>query len=212
MVLKLHGVKGSTCTQRVLTALYEKEVPYELITIDFAKAEHKSEKYLKLQPFGKIPVLEDDGFNLFESRAIAKYIAKKYASQGTPLMPAEGDLKAYGLFEQACSLEEFYFDPAASAIAFEKIFKKWKGLGEPDEAELAKHAAALDKTLAVYEGILSKTKYLAGDELTLADLFHVPYGKMTRDAGYLSTFEKYPHVAKWFDGLLARESWKKVTL
>ncbi len=100
MVLKVHGVKGSTCTQRVLTALYEKGVEYELITIDFAKAENKSEKYLKLQPFGKIPVLEDDGFILFESRAIAKYIVKKYASQGTPLMPAEGDLKAYGLFEQ----------------------------------------------------------------------------------------------------------------
>jgi glutathione S-transferase len=84
-------------------------------------------------------------------------------------------------------------------------------MGEPDEAQLAKHAAALDTTLAVYEGILSKTKYLAGDEVTLADLFHVPYGKMARDVGYLSTFEKYPHVAKWFDGLMERESWKKVT-
>ena len=84
-------------------------------------------------------------------------------------------------------------------------------MGEPDEAQLAKHAAALDTTLAVYEGILSKTKYLAGDEITLADLFHVPYGMMARDVGYLSTFEKYPHVAKWFDGLMERESWKKVT-
>jgi glutathione S-transferase len=100
MVLKIHGVKGSTCTQRVLTALYEKDVPFELITIDFSKAEHKSEKYMKLQPFGKIPVLDDDGFILFESRAIAKYIAKKYAGQGTQLIPADGDLKAYGLFEQ----------------------------------------------------------------------------------------------------------------
>jgi len=100
MVLKIHGIKGSTCTQRVLTALYEKGVPYELVTVDFAKGEHKSEKYMKLQPFGKVPALEDDGFILFESRAIAKYIAKKYESQGTPLLPAEGDLKAYGLFEQ----------------------------------------------------------------------------------------------------------------
>jgi len=103
MVLKVHGVKGSTCTQRVLTALHEKEVPYELVVVDFKTAEHKSEKYMReLQPFGKIPVLEDDGFILFESRAIAKYIAKKYAGQGTPLMPAEDDLKAYGLFEQVC--------------------------------------------------------------------------------------------------------------
>ncbi len=100
MVIKVHGVKGSTCTQRVLTALHEKNVPFELVVIDFAKAEHKSEKYMKLQPFGKIPVLDDDGFILFESRAIAKYIAKKYAGQGSPLVPADDDLKAYGLFEQ----------------------------------------------------------------------------------------------------------------
>ncbi|PMD41334.1 putative glutathione S-transferase [Hyaloscypha variabilis F] len=211
MVLKVHGTKGSTCTQRVLTALHEKGVPYELIIIDFKVAEHKSEKYMKLQPFGKIPVLDDDGFILFESRAIARYIAKKYAGQGTPLLPAEDDLKAYGLFEQACSLEQFYFDPAASQIAFEKVFKGLKGLGGPDEAQLAKLAAALDTTLAVYEGLLQKHKYLVGDELTLADLFHIPYGKMARDVGYLELFEKYPHVAKWFDGLLARESWKKTT-
>jgi glutathione S-transferase len=102
MVLKVYGAKRSTCTQRVLTALYEKGVPYELITIDFSKAENKSEKYMKLQPFGKIPVLDDDGFILFESRAIAKYIAKKYAGQGTSLIPAEDDLKAYGLFERVC--------------------------------------------------------------------------------------------------------------
>jgi glutathione S-transferase len=100
MVLKVHGTKGSTCTQRVLTALYEKGVPYELVIVDFSVAEHKSEKYMKLQPFGKIPVLDDDGFILFESRAIAKYIAKKYAGQGTALIPAEDDLKGFALFEQ----------------------------------------------------------------------------------------------------------------
>jgi glutathione S-transferase len=103
MVLKVHGSKGSTCTQRVLTALYEKGVPYEIVNINFSVGEHKSEKYMKLQPFGKIPVLDDDGFILFESRAIAKYIAAKYAGQGTPLLPAESDLKAYGLFEQVCN-------------------------------------------------------------------------------------------------------------
>jgi hypothetical protein len=97
MVLKIHGAKGSTCTQRVLTALYEKNVPYELVTINFSMGEHKSEKHMKIQPFGKVPVL---GFILFESRAIAKYIAAKYAGQGTPLLPAESDLKAYALFEQ----------------------------------------------------------------------------------------------------------------
>lgn len=102
------------------------------------------------------------------------------------------------------------FHQNSSEVENANIFR-WEGLGGPDETQLAKHAAALDTTLAVYEGILSKTKYLAGDDITLADLFHVPYGAMVRGSGYLNLFEKYPHVAKWFDALLAGESWKKVT-
>ncbi|KAK0705966.1 hypothetical protein B0T26DRAFT_679725 [Lasiosphaeria miniovina] len=132
MVLKIYGTKTSTCTKRVLAVLYEKKAGL-------------------LHPFGKVPVLEDDGFVLFESRAIANYIARKFAGQGTPLLPADDDVKARALFDrlQAASLEAFYYDPAVSTLVTEKVFKK----------------------------------------------------------GYLETFEKYPHVEKWFAGLLALKSW-----
>lgn len=102
MVLKVHGVAQSTCTRRVLVVLEEKKVPYELVTVKFMEGEHKKPAHLAIQPFGKVPVLEDDGFFLYESRAIAKYIAKKYEGQGTKLIPVDGDLKAYGLFEEVC--------------------------------------------------------------------------------------------------------------
>ena len=59
---------------------------------------------------------------LFESRAIARYIEAKYAKQGTPLAPTE--LKAVALFEQAASIETADFDPSASALTYEKAFKK----------------------------------------------------------------------------------------
>lgn len=105
MVIKLHGVQQSTCTRRVLVVLEEKKVPYELVKVDFMAKEHKSEAFLKLQPFGKVPVLEDDGGFIYESRAIAKYIAKKFAEQGTKLVPADDDFVGYGLFEQVyCTL------------------------------------------------------------------------------------------------------------
>lgn len=123
MVLKLHGIAQSTCTRRVATILKEKNVPYELVPVDFAKGEHKSAEYLKKQPFGQVPYLDDDGFIVFESRAIGRYIAAKYRDQGTPLLPDPSDLKATALFEQAASIETSDFDPYASGIAAEKVFK-----------------------------------------------------------------------------------------
>ncbi|KAL2075178.1 hypothetical protein VTL71DRAFT_120 [Oculimacula yallundae] len=211
MTLTVHGSPYSTCSQRVFIAFAEKGVEAELKALDFATGEHKQAAHLKIQPFGKVPVLEDDGFFIYESRAIAKYIAKKYAGQGTKLIPDEGDVKAYGLFEQACSIEQSYFDGPASSICFEKVFKPMKGLGATDEEMVKKHAAALEASLAVYDGILAKQAYLAGDELTLADLFHLPYGKMVKGLGFADLFAKFPNVDKWFTALEKRETWVKVT-
>ncbi|KAG4433347.1 hypothetical protein IFR05_011175 [Cadophora sp. M221] len=211
MGLTVHGSAYSTCSQRVFTALAEKGVEAELHSLNFATAEHKLPAHIKLQPFGKVPVLEDDGYFVYESRAIAKYIAKKYAGKGTKLIPDDSDLKAYGLFEQACSIEQSYFDGPASGICFEKVFKPMKGMGPTDEEMVKKHVANLDAAFAVYDGILAKQAYLAGDELTLADLFHLPYGKMVKGQGFADIFAKYPKVNKWFDALEARESWQKVT-
>ena len=101
MGLKLHGSPFSTCTQRVLTVLAEKGVTdYEIVPVNLPAGEHKQPAHVALQPFGKIPVLEDDGFFVYESRAICRYIASKYADQGTPIMPKSTDLKALAIFEQ----------------------------------------------------------------------------------------------------------------
>lgn len=123
MVLKLVGNPLSTCTRRVAVVLKEKNVPYEFVVIDFAKGEHKVPSYLEKQPFGQVPYLDDDGFIVFESRAIARYIALKYKDQGTPLLPDSSDLKGLALLEQAISIESSNFEPFASGIAFEKVFK-----------------------------------------------------------------------------------------
>ena len=125
MVLKLYGNPLSTCTRRVAAVLKEKEVTFELVAVDFSKGEHKAPSYLEKQPFGQVPYLDDDGFIVFESRAIARYIATKYKDQGTPLIPDPSDLKATALLDQAISIEGSNFDPYASGVAVEKIFKLW---------------------------------------------------------------------------------------
>jgi glutathione S-transferase len=86
----------------------------------------------------------------------------------------------------------------------------WKGLGETDERIVAHEAKTLDTALATYETILSQQSYLAGDEITLADLFHLSLGKLIKELGFPELFCKYPHVTAWMDELSERKSWLKV--
>lgn len=124
-------------------------------------------------------------------------------------MIPEGDDKAYGLFEQACSVEQSYFAAASETIGTELVIKKIKGFGPPDEARVAQAEADLDDVFAYYDKVLAKQKYLAGDQLTLVDLFHLPNGSALKSFGYKGTFEKYSNVDKWFTELQERETWVK---
>jgi glutathione S-transferase len=86
-----------------------------------------------------------------------------------------------------------------------------KGLGEPDMVRVAQAEKDFDTVLGVYEEILSRQKYLAGDDITLIDLFHLPNGAAMKAGGWKDMFTKYPNVDKWFKELQARESWVKAS-
>jgi len=213
MVLKLYGYPLSTCTRRVAVVFKEKNVPYELIVVDLASGAQRSPEYLAKQPFGQVPYIEEeDGFQLFESRAIGRYIALKYAGQGNKVLPDPADLRAMAKVEQAASIELSNFDPFASQIAFEMVFKKTKGLGEADPVRVESLTKQLLAKLDAYEVILSKQKYLAGDEVTIADLFHLTYGSMLSPLGInaLEDATKRPNLARWWKDITSRPSWQAV--
>ncbi|CAF3264940.1 unnamed protein product [Rotaria socialis] len=206
MTITVYGSYRSTCTKRVLTTLHEKGLKFEFQPIDLSKGEQKDPKYLEeKQPFGVIPVLVDDGFQIYESRAICRYLELKYKDKGTELVPT--NINALGLFEQAASIESANFDPYASGIVFEKVFKKRKGLGEPDEAKVASLKEQLNAKMDVYDTILSKQSYLGGQVFTLADLFHLPYGTLLVACGEGSFFESRPNVKAWWNRITSRPSW-----
>ncbi|KZW02504.1 glutathione S-transferase [Exidia glandulosa HHB12029] len=206
MVVIIHGASESTCTRRVALVCKELGVEYKLNLVSWGDI--KGDEHLKLQPFGQLPVLEDDGFFLFESRAIARYLTLKYGN-GSTLIPPASDLKALALFEAAASIEQADFDPFAAGIVWEKLHKSHVG-GKTDEARAAEYTARLDGKLEGYERILSKTKYLAGDNITLADLFHVPYGYLIEEHIKSDLFKKRPNVARWFSEIVSRPSWQAV--
>ncbi|KAJ7097025.1 glutathione S-transferase [Mycena belliarum] len=204
MVLKLYGIsRAAGHTLAVAMTLIEKQVPFELISIDTANRAQKEPAYLAIQPFGQVPVIDDDGFVLYECRAICRYLAEKYAEQGTPLIPT--DLKAKALFEQAASIEFANFHPHAFAIYTEGLAKPRKGL-QTDKAAFDASVAQLSAKLDVYEQILGKHEYLAGDEFTLADLFHVSFGFLIAAAGCDLLTTKGPNVARWWNAVSTRPS------
>ncbi|KAI0092247.1 glutathione S-transferase-like protein [Irpex rosettiformis] len=213
MVFKLFGNARSRPTLRVAHILKEMQVPFEFVAIDVQGNEHKTAEYLKKQPFGQIPYIDDDGFVLFETRAICKYIATKWRGQGPALFPDPSDLKATALFDQALSIEYSNFDNAAVNIAVEKVYKP-KYLNKPtDEALVAEQVSKLEAKLEGYEAILSKQKYLAGEYVTLADLYHITFGFYIVEEGGLMLFTdeaKYPNMARWWKDITSRPAWLAV--
>ncbi|KAG8803803.1 hypothetical protein FRC17_006120 [Serendipita sp. 399] len=212
MVLKLYAHPLSSCGRRVGVVLHEKKVPYELISPDLHNGEIKSDAWKKNQPFGQMPYIDDDGFILFESRAIARYIATKYSSSGAPLLPSDmSDAQAVALVDQATSVENNNFNPGAEGLFVEKIAAKFHGR-EPNEEFIKSYEAKLTTKMDGFELLLSKQKYMAGDELTLPDLFFLPYGQTVTQLGYdfMTNETKWPNVARWWKDVSTREAWLAV--
>ncbi|KAJ3571648.1 hypothetical protein NP233_g3615 [Leucocoprinus birnbaumii] len=208
MVLKFYGYEHSTASQIVAMVLREKKIPYEYIPIDLGKGEHKQPNYLAIQPFGQVPcIVEDDGFTLYESRAIARYLVENYPG-GPELIPSER--KKRGLFDQAVSVEGFNFERYVNAVIMEGLLPKFRNQPYNEERikELGKSIAS---TLDVYEKTLAKSRYIAGDELTLADIYHLPGGNLLPIMGInLLQDDARPNVVRWWNEISKLESWQKV--
>jgi glutathione S-transferase len=131
---------------------------------------------------------------LFESAAISKYIAAK---AGSPLLPL-GDLQKVARFEQAMSIQSAQFEAAFLPIVQERLAKPLRTGVPPDEGRVTELAKTVEAKLAAYETLLAKHKYLAGDELTLADLFHLPHIVYAAPQGFtwFQDKEKYPNLAR----------------
>jgi glutathione S-transferase len=75
-------------------------------------------------PFGRIPVLDDEGLRIFESRAICRYLVAKYGRNSGLYLETDQSPKDVAHYDMASSVEYSYFDPTMKSLAFEKVFKK----------------------------------------------------------------------------------------
>ncbi|KAK8639569.1 hypothetical protein V6N13_137944 [Hibiscus sabdariffa] len=207
-VLKLHGNPLSTATQRVLACLYEKDVDFEFVDVDMKAGEHKSEKFLSLNPFGQVPAFEEGDLKLFESRATTQYIAQEYSDKGTQLL-LPGSNKTMAVLQLWKEVEAHQFDPPATKLVYELRYKPFFGM-TTDSAVVEENEAKLAKVLDVYEARLAESKYLACDHFTLADLHHLPTVQYLMGSSAKKLFDSRPHVSAWVADITARPSWTKI--
>ncbi|EFQ33699.1 glutathione S-transferase domain-containing protein [Colletotrichum graminicola M1.001] len=204
----LYGARGSTNTDRVRLTLSEGGfTDYELVLVNLQKGEQKSPENMKRHPWGKIPVVTfPDGFTLYESRAICKYLAKKYSF---PLLPTDSDAEATALFDQAQSEEMHYFSDPAGKIGFEKFAKKFMGL-PADEAVVSAALKSVEMFFNVAEGLLQKQEYMAGKDFTLVDIYYIPMIQRLFACGYGDVIQSRKAVSAWWDRVINRPAIQKL--
>ncbi|KAH7410785.1 putative glutathione-S-transferase theta, GST [Cadophora sp. MPI-SDFR-AT-0126] len=198
----LYGGRGSTNTDRVRLTLAEGGFTnYKLVLLNLQKGEQKSNEHKNRHPWGKIPsVTFPDGFTLYESRAICKYLATKYSF---PLLPAAADVEATALFDQAQSVETFYFAEPAGRIGFEKFAKKFMGL-PADEAVVSDALRAVEAFFDVAEGILRKRDFMAQKEFSLVDIYYIPLIQRLFACGYGDVIVRREAVSAWWNRCVSR--------
>ena len=203
--VKLHGHPQSTCTRRVLCVLHEKNIPFDFDVVDLTKGAHKSPEFLKLQPWGQIPVVELDGFKLYESRAIMRYLDGKFGGQ--KLTPAK--LEDAATMEQELSVEASNITPHLVTIIRERIWIPLFYGGKTNEKNVEDGAKALEKALGVMNEGLNGKDFVAGSQFTLADVAHLPQFELLSTLPEKAIIDKFPNVVAWWKRCSGRPSWQK---
>nr|AFZ39132.1 phi class glutathione S-transferase [Physcomitrium patens] len=205
MVMIVYGDIGLN-PYRPIQPLFEAQVRgsdagSKLVTVSLKAGHFLLPSYKAKQPFGLIPCLEDADLTVFESRAIARYLAEKYEGQGTPLLGKT--LKERAIINQWADSEAQNFQPATGPMVREAFVAAF-GIRPVDEEVVAAGMKKLDQVLDVCEAHLAKgTKYLAGDDFSLADLFHTVYMNWMKSARP-ELLEKRPHLSAWIHDITTR--------
>jgi len=197
-VIKLYDFKSSPNCQRVKVVLAEKNLPYEIVPVDLTKKEQKNLDYLKMNPYGKVPVLTDDATVLYESLVINEYLEEKYPNP--PLMPKDPAKKAKGRIMVDYGMA--HFDSAYQKLRME-LMKEAKEQSQPviDGAK-----SDLKKLLQRFEDELGEQQYLLGD-FSLVDADLIP--RFTRLEGFgVLPDPSLPRLGKYLERMKARPSVK----
>ncbi|MGN6850134.1 MAG: glutathione S-transferase family protein [Sphingomicrobium sp.] len=163
--IAVYGIPGSPFLRSVEVTLHEKGLEYQLQAI--APGEHKQPAYLARHPFGRIPAFEHDGFAIYETQAILRYLDEVFPTP--PLTPDNPQARAR--MNQLIGIIEWYYFPKAGApIGFNRIIGP-RLLGLPGDEQVIAEAMPMARTcFAEFDRLLGDKPYLTGDTISLADI------------------------------------------
>lgn len=200
MAITLYHDVPSSNSDRVKIALAEKGLSWQGVRISLAKTEQKTPEHLKRNPYGKIPVIEDDGKILFESCIINEYLDEKYPDP--PLMPKDPYLRGRGrvLIDYALN----YTHEPYWALRAEMM----KKAPERSDAALEEKRAALRNLLPYLEEGLGDKPYFVGN-FSLADIAIIPRFLRMESYGAMPA-SNLPKLNAWLQRMKERSSVKAI--
>jgi glutathione S-transferase len=203
----VHSLPGSPFGRAVLSTLEEKGASWRLSPVPVGTL--RSPEHLARHPFGRVPVLEHDGFLLYETQAILRYLDRVLPSPA--LTPA--DPRHAARMDQVMNVNDWYlFQGVANVIVFHRVVgPRVMGLA-PDEAAIE---AAMPKARAVFEELarlLRDQPFFAGDAISLADLLVAPQlGLFSLTPEWLALVAPHRNLVAWLARMEARPSLQATT-
>jgi glutathione S-transferase len=191
-------VVGATRDLRVLWAAEEAGLAYRVHPLDQPRGDLRSPDYLRVNPFGLVPAIDDQGFKLFESAAIVRYLAEKAGK----LLPADQNERALATqwaFAAATTIEPKLLD----------VFLADKFHADAAWAQERRPALveAAHKRLADLDGQLTKHDYLLGRELTVPDILMCSALRLIQHTNLL---DARPNISRYKERCESRPAWRKV--
>jgi len=200
VAIKLYDAVPSSNSDRVKIALHEKGLPYTRVTLVLANKDQKRPEFLTLNPYGKVPVIDDGGHVLFESCIINEYLDEKYPNP--PLMPKNVYLRGRGrvLIDYALN----YMHEPYWALRGEML----KPAGKRDQMIISEKHRSLRDLLQYLESALGNQPYFLGD-LSLTDIAIVPRALRMESYGALPA-PSLPRLGAWLERMKSRPSVKAI--
>jgi glutathione S-transferase len=200
MAIKLYDAVPSSNSDRVKIALHEKGLPYERETLVLARKDQKRPEFLKLNPYGKVPVIDDGGRVLFESCIINEYLEEKYPTPS--LMPKDPYLRGRGRVLVDYALN--YMHEPYWALRGELL----QPASERNAAVIEEKHRSLRDLMQYLEADLGDKPYFLG-ELSLTDIAIVPRGLRMEAYGALPA-PSLPRLNAWLERMKARPSVRQI--